>query len=78
MIGDAILFQRADAIEAGWRAVQPFLDAWRNAGPGGLRSTKPVSEDLPRPISCSLAMAGAGGLLGEPPPYPPLLAGEGG
>jgi len=36
MIGDAILFQRADGIEAGWRAVQPFLDAWRNAGHEGL------------------------------------------
>jgi glucose-6-phosphate 1-dehydrogenase len=31
MIGDAILFQRADGIEAGWRVVQPFLDARRNA-----------------------------------------------
>ncbi len=59
MMGDAILFQRADAIEAGWRAVQPFLDAWRNAG------TKPVARDLPRPISCSLAMAGGGGQLRE-------------
>ena len=28
MIGDATLFQRADAIEASWRAVQPLLDAW--------------------------------------------------
>jgi hypothetical protein len=27
MIGDNILFQRADSVEAGWRAVQPFLDA---------------------------------------------------
>jgi glucose-6-phosphate 1-dehydrogenase len=36
MIGDAILFQRADGIEAGWRAVQPFLDAWRHAGARGL------------------------------------------
>jgi glucose-6-phosphate 1-dehydrogenase len=44
--GDQSLFQRADAIEAGWRAVQPFLDAWAgdgepepyqagNAGPAG-------------------------------------------
>ncbi|MGD8824737.1 MAG: glucose-6-phosphate dehydrogenase [Myxococcales bacterium] len=32
MIGDATLFQRADTIEHGWRAVQPILDAWeRNA-----------------------------------------------
>jgi glucose-6-phosphate 1-dehydrogenase len=28
MIGDATLFQRADGIEAGWRAVQPIVDAW--------------------------------------------------
>jgi glucose-6-phosphate 1-dehydrogenase len=27
-IGDQTLFQRADGIEAGWAAVQPFLDAW--------------------------------------------------
>ena len=27
-IGDGTLFQRADNIEAGWRAVQPVLDAW--------------------------------------------------
>ena len=26
MIGDATLFQRADNIEAGWRAVQPIMD----------------------------------------------------
>jgi glucose-6-phosphate 1-dehydrogenase len=30
MIGDATLFQRADNIEAGWRAVQPILDFWAN------------------------------------------------
>ena len=30
MIGDATLFQRADNIEAGWRAVQPILEAWSN------------------------------------------------
>jgi glucose-6-phosphate 1-dehydrogenase len=31
MIGDAILYPRADGIEAGWRVVQPFLDAWHEA-----------------------------------------------
>jgi glucose-6-phosphate 1-dehydrogenase len=36
MIGDNILFQRADSVEAGWQAVQPFLDAWKKAGPHGL------------------------------------------
>ena len=28
MRGDPTLFQRADNIEAGWRVVQPVLDAW--------------------------------------------------
>jgi len=31
MIGDNLLFQRADSIEAGWQAVQPFLAAWKAA-----------------------------------------------
>ena len=31
MMGDPTLFQRADNIEAGWRAVAPILDAWREA-----------------------------------------------
>jgi len=34
MIGDATLFQRADFVEAGWRVVQPVLDAWAAAPPG--------------------------------------------
>src|SRR5438445_5071269 len=44
MIGDAILFQRADGVEAGWRVVQPFLDAWRNAVPNGLAAYKAGRE----------------------------------
>ncbi len=36
MIGDAILFQRADGVEAGWRAVEPFMNAWAKAGSAGL------------------------------------------
>jgi glucose-6-phosphate 1-dehydrogenase len=44
MIGDAILFQRADGVEAGWRVVQPFLDAWRNAGSKGPVTYKAGSE----------------------------------
>ena len=31
-IGDQTLFQRADAIEAGWAAMQPFLDLWASDG----------------------------------------------
>ncbi len=32
LTGDQTLFQRADQIEAGWRAVQPVLDAWAQGG----------------------------------------------
>src|ERR1700737_2334796 len=34
MIGDNILFQRADSVEAGWTAVQPSIDALNKAGAG--------------------------------------------
>jgi glucose-6-phosphate 1-dehydrogenase len=47
MIGDNILFQRADSVEAGWQAVQPFLDAWKKAGAKGLESYKAGSEGPP-------------------------------
>jgi glucose-6-phosphate 1-dehydrogenase len=46
MIGDNILFQRADGIEAGWQAVQPFLDAWKHAGSNGIE-TYPAGSDGP-------------------------------
>ncbi|HMN72134.1 MAG TPA: glucose-6-phosphate dehydrogenase [Rhodoblastus sp.] len=36
MTGDGLLYQRADGVEAGWRAVEPFLEAWRAAGDQGL------------------------------------------
>jgi glucose-6-phosphate 1-dehydrogenase len=57
MIGDAILFQRADGVEAGWRAVQPFLDAWRNAGAKGL-ATYPAGSDGPPEADQLLARDG--------------------
>ncbi len=44
MIGDAILYPRADGIEAGWRVVQPFLDAWREAPADGLATYRAGSE----------------------------------
>jgi glucose-6-phosphate 1-dehydrogenase len=44
MIGDNILFQRADSVEAGWQAVQPFLDAWKKVGAKGLEPYKAGSE----------------------------------
>jgi glucose-6-phosphate 1-dehydrogenase len=54
MIGDNILFQRADSVEAGWQAVQPFLDAWKKAGARGLefykagREGPDAADELPR------------------------------
>jgi glucose-6-phosphate 1-dehydrogenase len=44
MIGDNILFQRADSVEAGWQAVQPFLDAWKKAGARGLEPYRAGTE----------------------------------
>jgi glucose-6-phosphate 1-dehydrogenase len=44
MIGDAILYPRADGIEAGWRIVQPFMDAWRAANGKGLATYRAGSE----------------------------------
>jgi glucose-6-phosphate 1-dehydrogenase len=47
MIGDNILFQRADSVEAGWQAVQPFLDAWKKASSNGIETYKAGSEGPP-------------------------------
>lgn len=44
MVGDATLFQRADNIEAGWRAVQSALDAWGSAEPSVLANYQAGSE----------------------------------
>ncbi len=33
MMGDASLFQRADAIEAPWSSVEPVLEAWKTGEP---------------------------------------------
>jgi glucose-6-phosphate 1-dehydrogenase len=44
MIGDAILYPRADGIETGWRVVQPFLDAWRAAPTTALACYRAGSE----------------------------------
>ena len=64
MIGDAMLFQRADSVEAGWAVVQPILDLWRNdknaplefypagtAGPDGADQLLARSGRKWRPIS---------------------------
>lgn len=57
MIGDATLFQRADNIEAGWRAVQPILDAWANNPPAGFPNYA-AGEDGPTAADDLLARDG--------------------
>jgi glucose-6-phosphate 1-dehydrogenase len=57
MIGDAILYPRADGIEAGWRAVQPFLDAWGQARANGL-ATYQAGSDGPKEADELLARDG--------------------
>jgi len=57
MIGDNILFQRADGVEAGWRVVQPFLDAWKNAGTHGLHIYR-AGSDGPEAADTLLARDG--------------------
>ncbi|MGQ4273214.1 glucose-6-phosphate dehydrogenase [Terrihabitans sp. B22-R8] len=57
MTGDSILYQRADGVEAGWRAVQPFLDAWKAAGERGLE-TYVAGSDGPKAAHDLLARDG--------------------
>jgi glucose-6-phosphate 1-dehydrogenase len=44
MVGDAILYPRADGIEAGWRVVQPFIDAWRESSARNLATYRAGSD----------------------------------
>src|SRR5262245_24122846 len=53
LIGDATLFQRADTVEAGWRAVQGLIDAWAVAS----------VEDFPNYAAGSAGPAAADRLL---------------
>jgi glucose-6-phosphate 1-dehydrogenase len=57
MIGDAILYPRADGIEAGWRVVQPFLDAWREQ-PNKALASYPAGSDGPAQADELLARDG--------------------
>jgi glucose-6-phosphate 1-dehydrogenase len=47
MNGDATLFRRADEIEAGWRIVQPLLDAWAAGAPGTEPDSYPAGSAGP-------------------------------
>jgi len=53
LVGDATLFQRADTVEAGWRAVQGLIDVWAKA----------PAEDFPNYAAGSAGPAAADRLL---------------
>jgi glucose-6-phosphate 1-dehydrogenase len=57
MIGDATLFQRADAIEAGWRIIQPVLDLW-GKDTGAPLQTYPAGGDGPAEAAALLKRDG--------------------
>jgi glucose-6-phosphate 1-dehydrogenase len=57
MIGDQTLFQRADNVEAGWRVVQPILDAWES-GDGGELAFYPAGSEGPAEAELLLARDG--------------------
>jgi len=57
MTGDPSLFQRADAVEAGWQLVQPLLDAWA-ANPGEGLQTYAAGSDGPQVAHDLLAKDG--------------------
>jgi len=60
MIGDNILFQRADSVEAGWQAVQAVPGCVEEGGAQGLESYRPAAKARRRPTNCSSATAEAG------------------
>jgi glucose-6-phosphate 1-dehydrogenase len=57
MIGDPMLFQRAIDIEAGWRAVDPILEAWRKSDGSDL-CAYPAGSDGPQAAERLLARSG--------------------
>lgn len=61
MTGDSTLFQRADAIEASWAAVQPLLDSW-GRGEGKVESY-PAGSQGPQDADTLLARDGRSWLL---------------
>jgi glucose-6-phosphate 1-dehydrogenase len=57
MIGDSMLFQRAIDIEAGWRVVDPILQAWRTADGRDLH-LYPAGSDGPKEAENLLSRSG--------------------
>jgi glucose-6-phosphate 1-dehydrogenase len=55
--GDPTLFSRTDFVEAGWRIMQPVLDAWKKAPPDGFPNY-PAGSWGPQAASALLARSG--------------------
>ena len=58
MNGDATLFRRADEIEAGWRIVQPLLDAWGAGAAGSELHDYPAGSTGPAEADALLSRDG--------------------
>ena len=58
MNGDATLFRRADEIEAGWRIVQPVLDAWTTGVAGSELQAYPAGSAGPAAADALLTRDG--------------------
>ena len=58
MNGDATLFRRADEIEAGWRIVQPLLDAWGTGAAGSELDAYPAGSTGPADADALLGRDG--------------------
>ncbi len=58
MVGDATLFQRADAIEASWAAVQPLLQSWGNGNGEGEAEAYAAGSEGPSRADALLARDG--------------------
>jgi glucose-6-phosphate 1-dehydrogenase len=54
LIGDAMLFQRADTVEAAWSAVEPVLDAWAAQPPSGFPN---YAAGSPGPLAADRLLA---------------------
>jgi glucose-6-phosphate 1-dehydrogenase len=63
MTGDATLFQRADMVEAGWKAVQPVLDAWGGKRPQGFPN---YASGTAGPAAADLLLARDGARVWRP------------
>jgi glucose-6-phosphate 1-dehydrogenase len=63
MIGDATLFQRADMVEASWRAIEPVLNGWAAAEPLGFPNYAAGSAG---PAAADALLAADGGRVWRP------------